>query len=173
MIIVFALINGPIQGIASRIESSFFIIFYIDKMTTLKYWLKVCFSVSIKIDPCLGLSLQINMSLFGNVPEWIKEFPDHLKTQEMCDKTVCMGPYSLVFVPDCFKTERTCNEEVRREPGALDCVPDHLKHEDVQWCSAHRTTLLNICPWSSQNARDVFRGSVEQAMHTVICTRSS
>ena len=44
----YTLINGLVQGIASVIESSFFIIFYIDKMTTLKYQFKVCFSVSIK-----------------------------------------------------------------------------------------------------------------------------
>ena len=48
MFIVFTSINGLIQGIASITESSFIIIFYIDKITTLKYQFKGCFSVSIK-----------------------------------------------------------------------------------------------------------------------------
>ena len=41
--------NGLIQGKASIIVSSFFIVFYIDKMITLKYRFKGCFSVSIKL----------------------------------------------------------------------------------------------------------------------------
>ena len=48
MFIVFTSINGLIQGIASTTESSFFIIFYIDKMTTVRYRFKGCFSVSTK-----------------------------------------------------------------------------------------------------------------------------
>ena len=48
MFIVYTLINGLIQGIASIIELSFFIIFYIDKMTALKYQFKGYFSVSIR-----------------------------------------------------------------------------------------------------------------------------
>ena len=36
MLIDYASINGLIQGIASIIESSFFIVYYIDKMITLK-----------------------------------------------------------------------------------------------------------------------------------------
>ena len=48
MFIVYTLINGLVQGIASIIELSFFIIFYIDKITALKYQLKGYFSVSQK-----------------------------------------------------------------------------------------------------------------------------
>ena len=40
--IVYTSIIGLIQGVASIIELSFFIIFYIDKMATLKYQLKGC-----------------------------------------------------------------------------------------------------------------------------------
>ena len=59
-------INGLIQGIASIIESSFFIVnlvaLYIDKITTLKYQSKGCFSVSIK-----ALTERLQASLFGFV----------------------------------------------------------------------------------------------------------
>ena len=38
----------------------------------------------------------------SNVPEWIKEVPEHFKTQEMCNKAVRIEPHSLAFVPDCI-----------------------------------------------------------------------
>ena len=39
------------------------------------------------------LFLEINMSLFENVPEWIKGSPDHFKTQEICNDAVHMEPF--------------------------------------------------------------------------------
>ena len=45
------------------------------------------------------------MSLFANVPRWIREAPGYLKTREMCDEAVRVEPFSLEFVPDCLKTE--------------------------------------------------------------------
>ena len=54
----------------------------------------------------MGLRVLIDMSLIVNVQEWIEEAPEHLKTQEMCDKAVCIEPCSLAFVPDHFKTEK-------------------------------------------------------------------
>ena len=68
-----------------------------------------------------------NMSLFANVPAWIRENPDHLKTQEMCFEAVRIEPLSLAFVPGHFKTQEMCNEVVLREPYSLLFVPDHLK----------------------------------------------
>ena len=57
--------------------------------------------------------------------------PDRLRTQEMCNKVVCMDPYSLEFVPDRFKIEEMCNKAVRREPYTLRYVPDHLKTQEM------------------------------------------
>ena len=67
------------------------------------------------------------MSLFANVPAWIRENPDHLKTQEMCFEAVRIEPLSLAFVPDHFKTQGMCNEVLLREPYSLLFVPGHLK----------------------------------------------
>ena len=47
--IVYTLINGPIQGIASIISSSFFVIFYIEWIYALNYRFKGCLSLSIKL----------------------------------------------------------------------------------------------------------------------------
>ena len=49
---------------------------------------------------------------YGNVPAWIREIPDHVKTQEMCDEAVGIESYLLEIVPDRFKTEEMCNEAV-------------------------------------------------------------
>ena len=38
----------------------------------------------------------------SNVPEWIKEVPEHFKTQGICNKAVRIEPRSLAFVPDCL-----------------------------------------------------------------------
>ena len=71
------------------------------------------------------------MRLFANVPVWIREIPEHLKTQEMCDEAVDMEPCSLAYVPYCFKTEEMCKEAVRREPYTLPYVPDHFKTQEM------------------------------------------
>ena len=46
--------------------------------------------------------------MYATVPNWIKEIPDHLKTQEMCNEAVCMEPWSLKFVPDQYKAQEMC-----------------------------------------------------------------
>ena len=97
-------------------------------MTTLKW---PAHGVSIKFDPRPGPRAWINMFLFANVPEWIKEIPGHLKTQEICDETVLMEPYSLEFVPGRLKTQEMCNEAMCREPNTLKFVPGHLKTEEM------------------------------------------
>ena len=61
------------------------------------------------------------MSLF---PGWIKEIPEHLRTQEMFDEAVRMKPLSLEFVPDHLKTQEMCNETVRINPHPLEFVPE-------------------------------------------------
>ena len=71
------------------------------------------------------------MSLFENVPKWIKGSPDHFKTQEICNDAVHMELHSLAFVPDNLKTEEMCNEAVRREPYTLDYHPDHFKTQKM------------------------------------------
>ena len=35
----------------------------------------------------------------------------------MCNKAVCIDPYSLEFVPGRLKTEEMCNKAVHREPS--------------------------------------------------------
>ena len=62
-----------------------------------------------------------------NVLGLLKEAPEHLKTQEMCNEAVQMEPYSLAFVPDHFKTQGMCNKAVCMEPLLLKYVPDYLK----------------------------------------------
>ena len=57
--------------------------------------------------------------------------PERLTTQEMCNRAVCMDPYSLEFVPDHFKTEEMCNEAMRWEPYTPRYVPDHLKTQEM------------------------------------------
>ena len=56
-----------------------------------------------------------------NVLGWLKETPEHLKTQEYLE------PCSLAFVPDHFKTQEMYNKAVCMEPLLLKYVLDQLK----------------------------------------------
>ena len=78
-----------------------------------------------------SLFYEINLCMYVNVPGWIKEIPNDLKTQEMCDEVVHIEPRSLEFVLDRFKTQEMCIEAVRREPYTLDHLPDHFKMQKM------------------------------------------
>ena len=94
------------------------------------------------------------MSLFENVPCWIRDIPghlktqevrrysvhgaiileyvsDHLKTEEMCKEAVRREPYILLYVLSHVMTQDICNEAVRRDPYTLPYVPDHLMTWEV------------------------------------------
>ena len=55
--IVYTSINGVTQGIVSIVELSFFVVFYIDKMTTLKWPVHSVISSVLKIWPSPGLKI--------------------------------------------------------------------------------------------------------------------
>ena len=67
----------------------------------------------------------------ANVPGWIKEIPDYLKTQRICDKAVQMDLHFLTFFPGRLKTEGTCNEAVPRKPVAFFLIPDRFKTKEM------------------------------------------
>ena len=68
---------------------------------------------------------------YTNVPCWIREIPNHLKTQEICDEAVRMESCSLRFVPNHLKTQGMCNERSRIEPYNLLYIPDHLIMQEM------------------------------------------
>ena len=43
---------------------------------------------------------------YKNVLRWIREIPEHLVTQEMCDEAVRINPRYLAFVPDRKNVQR-------------------------------------------------------------------
>ena len=55
--------------------------------------------------------------------------PDHFKTQEICNKAVCMEPFLLKYVPDYLKTQEMCEKNVWLR--GLYYVPDHRKTQGV------------------------------------------
>ena len=67
------------------------------------------------------------MTLLEIIPVWIREIPDKLKTQEMCNEAMRIEPYSLAFLPDCFKTQEMCDKAIEIDPFILWHVPDNLK----------------------------------------------
>ena len=71
------------------------------------------------------------MYLLEIIPVWIREIPDNLKTQEICNEAMRIEPYSLAFVPDCFKTEEMCDKAVEIDPFILWYVPDYLKTKEM------------------------------------------
>ena len=47
----------------------------------------------------------INMSLLGLALNWIKQVPNHLKTQKMINKAIQISPASLDYVPEKHMTQ--------------------------------------------------------------------
>lgn len=81
------------------------------------------------IRPSLGLEIQIKT--YSSVLCWIREAPDHLKTQEMSHEVVRIGPHLLVYVPDHLMTQEMCNEAVRENPFFLEHIPDYYKAQEI------------------------------------------
>ena len=73
----------------------------------------------------------INISLLEIIPVWIRETPDHLKTQEMCNEAIHTDPYSLAFVPDRFKTQKMCDKAINIEPFTQSHDHDNLKMREM------------------------------------------
>ena len=95
------------------------------------------------------------MSLLEIVPIWIREIPDLLKAQEICNEAVDIEPCSFVYVPDHLITQEIGNEAVRRESysygmflitlrcrkcvtkqsrkfhGCWGCFPDRFKIQEI------------------------------------------
>ena len=71
------------------------------------------------------------MSLLKIILVWIRETPDHLKTQEMCDEAMRIEPYSLAFAPDLFKTQKMSDKSIEIDPFTLQHVPDNLKTQGM------------------------------------------
>ena len=84
------------------------------------------------------------MSLFANVPGWIIEISDHLKTQEICNEAMLIGPCSLAYVPNHLQTQEMCDAAVRKDTYTLRYVPDHFMTQEI--CDeAHKIMLFGVC----------------------------
>ena len=59
--------------------------------------------------------------------EYLKETPEHLKTQEMCDEAVRIHPAAFFFIPDHIKTQSMCDGAACIEPYLLASVPNCFK----------------------------------------------
>ena len=71
-----------------------------------------------------------NMS-HENVPRWLREILEHLKTPEICNEAVAQFPYALWYVPDYLKTQEMCGDAVHNNPAVLFLVPDRFKTEEM------------------------------------------
>ena len=88
---------------------------------------------------------------YESVPRWIREIPEHLKTQVMCNGAVAQSSYALRYVPDELKTQEMCNEAIRENPAAFFLNPDDLKTEEMY------IKALEVDPWQLYNVPDHFK----------------
>ena len=66
------------------------------------------------------------------LPAWYTFFiPDHLKTQEICDKVVTRNPRMLDYIPDKFKTQEMYIKAVEVGPFQLRNVHDEFKTQKM------------------------------------------
>ena len=64
---------------------------------------------------------------YENFLTWIREIPDHLKLQGMCNEAFDIEPFSLAFIPDHFKTQEICQGVVEEGSYMQMFVSDHYK----------------------------------------------
>ena len=57
-------------------------------------------------------------------PWQLRDFPDHLKTQETCERAVDNEPKTLEYVPNHFKIQDMCGKVVRDDSASLKFVSD-------------------------------------------------
>ena len=57
--------------------------------------------------------------------------PDHLKTQEICDKAVACNPRMLDYIPDKFKTQEMYIKAVEGDPFQFRHVYDEFKTQEM------------------------------------------
>ena len=93
-------------------------------------------------DPHPAQRYKQNMFLYEAILVFIIETLAHLKTQEMCNKTVRIGTYSLMYVPDWCKTQEMCIEAVCSKPFSLDIVPDQFKTKKM--CKDHNHWHISL-----------------------------
>ena len=68
---------------------------------------------------------------YESVTRWIREIPEHFKTQKMCNEIVALFPYTLWCVSDHFKTQDMCEKAVHNNPGVPFLVPDCFKTQEM------------------------------------------
>ena len=90
--------------------------------------------------------------LLSSVPCWIKEIPNHLKTQEMCDEAVCMEPDSLAYVPDHLKTQETYKEIMRIMPDEMHFTLSLIASKQEMFIKA-----VEVDPWHLYGVPDHFK----------------
>ena len=61
----------------------------------------------------------------------LRDAPDHLKTQEMCNVAMCEDPAVIFLIPDCFKTKDMCIKTLEVGLWILYDIPDNLKTEEM------------------------------------------
>ena len=61
-------------------------------------------------------SLKASDMMVDEYPCSFEYVPDHLKTQEMCNKVINKNVLNLVYVPDWFITQEMCNKAVEYVP---------------------------------------------------------
>ena len=91
------------------------------------------------------------MPLYESIPRRIIETPDHLKTQEMCERALDVHPWTLKFFPDHLKTKKMCDRAIEENPYTLEFVPDHLKMKEM--CER----AVDAHPWTLKFSRIILR----------------
>ena len=68
---------------------------------------------------------------YESFPHWIREIPDHFKTQEICHETVAQFSDALRYVPDHIKTYEMWNQAVLNSPAVFFLVPDCFETQEL------------------------------------------
>ena len=80
----------------------------------------------------MSLAPAVNLNdAYADIPGWIIELPDRLRTSEIWNEAVHMSPISIVFVSKGFIAQEICYEIMPTLPGAFAHIPDCFKTQGM------------------------------------------
>ena len=97
-----------------------------------------------------------------NVPRWIREVPEHLKTSEMSNKAVAGFSCALKYVPDYLKTQEMCSQAVSNNPYLLKHVPDHFKTQEMYEKAVEKDSWLLRHVSDRYKTQEIFEKAIEK-----------
>ena len=103
----------------------------------------------------------------------MKDVPDHLKAQEICNEAASMYARSLVYVLDYLKTQDMCDKAFWEDTSSLQYFPDWFVtqqevkswHDDYDYCDDDEITEC----YEGYNRKKAQKAQIKKELMCIAC----